>query len=333
MNKTSKVSHGLFHGLILVVLFFAELSASAENAPVSSEKSQTPPSASTTVASLDQPSVADAKSQTSLPVASSKSAVKRFASSLAVSSYAMVDDLKKNGGQAMVDSENQLSLSYIVNDQIKMALAHNFGLRSVGDSSQLADYQSDNGEKSGYKTLDPTIHFNYKMSSILGSKPYSILTRYYIPISQKSQANQSVGTLRTQAFITWALNPKFDFSILTQARLYMNSTQNRDEALGADSVLRTIIGPSLAYNFNDSLNTYYMPYVDLRSVGFQRAKFNADKANNINHELGIYYTISGGSLILNPAWVTSSNKLGSSTYAGAGSDSNTEYDLNLIAYF
>jgi len=133
--------------------------------------------------------------------------------------------------------------------------------------------------------------------------------------------------------MTWALNPKFDISLFSQARLYMNSTGNSDQVLGSDSVLRIIMGPSFGYNFNDSLSAYYMPYMDLRSVGFQRGQLNADRANNLNNEIGVYYTLAGGNLILNPAVATSSSKLGADSYEGSGSDSNTEYDFNLIAYF
>lgn len=277
--------------------------------------------------------VAELKLKTDVPTSSAKVAPKRFTGSFVMNSYAMVSDVKSNGSKAMLDSENQLGLTYVANDNLKLAVNHNFGLRSVSDSSQLNDFGSDNGPKSGYKTLDPTIHANFKMAPLMGSKPFAVMTRYYVPISQKSQSNQSPGILRAQVFMTWNINPRFDLSLFSQARLYMNSTGNTDESLGSDSVLRGIVGPSLAYNISDKFSTYYMPYLDMRSVGFQRGQWNADKANNLNNEIGIYYTMNDGNLILNPAWVTSSSKLGSSAYQGTGSDDRTEYDFNLIAYF
>lgn len=258
---------------------------------------------------------------------------KKFAGSFAMSAFAAVNDVKENGSKAMVDSEGSLGLNYAVTEKMKLGLSHNFGFRSVSDRDQLADFESDNGVESPYKTLDPTIHLNYKMGTILGSNEYSLLNRYYVPVTQKSQENKSLGTLRSQVWITWPVNTRVDVSLVGQARLYMNSTQNKDAARGSDSVLRTILGPNFAYNFNDDLNVYYSPYLDMRSVGYQRAQFNADAANNLNHELGVWITLAGGSFIINPAWATSSSKLGLDSYDGAGSDSNSEYDLNLIAYF
>jgi hypothetical protein len=257
----------------------------------------------------------------------------KFAGSFAMSAFAMVNDVKDNGSKALIDSENSLGLNYAVTEKMKVGISHNFGMRSISDRSQLADFESDNGAESPYKTLDPTIHLNYKMGTLLGSNEYSLLSRYYVPVSQKSQTNKSAGTLRSQVWITWPVNTKIDVSLMGQARLYMNTAQNKDEARGSDSVLRTILGPNFAYNFNDSVNAYYSPYLDLRSVGFQRAQYNADTANNFNHELGVWITLAGGKYIVNPAWATSSSKLGLDSYDGTGSDSNSEYDLNLIAYF
>lgn len=310
----------------LIFLLTAELKASAQTIPDQSQEIE--------VASIDQAATVGVNTLPNAEVAEkAKITTKRFTGSFVVNSFAGVKDLKEKGSKATVNTENQIGLSYVYSEKIKLAVGHNFAVRSVGDEEEMADFESDNGPKSGYKTLDPTLHLNHQMSSLLGSKPYALMTRYYVPVSQKSQANQSPGILRIQSFMTWPLNPKFDFSLFSQARLYMNSTGNLDKALGSDSVLRMIVGPSLGYNFSDSLSAYYMPYVDIRSVGYQRGQFNADRANNLNQEIGVYYTLANGGLILNPAWLTSSNKLGAASYEGSGSDENTEYDFNLIAYF
>lgn len=112
-----------------------------------------------------------------------------------------------------------------------------------------------------------------------------------------------------------------------------NSRIIRNANLGSDSVLRTIVGPVFGYNFNDVWNLYYNPYLDMRSFGYQRGKFDADVANGFSQDIGLWISLAGGKYVINPAWVTSASKLGKSTYEGAGDDSNSEYDLTLIAAF
>lgn len=250
-----------------------------------------------------------------------------------MNAFSQAKDVKENGSAAMIDSENSLGVFYSANENISLGVEHNFGLRSVGDSQQLADFEGDNGPKSGYKTLDPTVHFDCAMKPLFGSNKYKILSRYYVPVSPASRAAGSNGVLRTQSFITWTLNPQIDLSFYGQARLYLNSNANKDQSRGSDSVLRTIAGPVLGYNFSDVYNVYYNPYLDLKTAGFQRGRFDADVANNFAHEIGAWITLAKGNFIVNPAWVTTATKLNSSSYEGTGSIANTEYDLNLIANF
>lgn len=258
---------------------------------------------------------------------------KKWHTGLLIGAFANVGDLKANGSRAMVDSANLLTILNAVTPKLKVGIGHNFSLRAIGDRSQLNGYNSDNGPQSVYRTDDPTIHLNYKMPKLLGSNEYSILSRYYVPVSEASRATNSNGTLRTQAFITWTMNPHIDLSFYGQARLYLNSVNNTNTATGADSVLRTIVGTVFGYNLNSVWNAYYLPYLDMRSAGFQRGNFNADVANNFSQEAGLWISVPGDKFVINPAWVTTSSKIGKSTYEGSGEDANSEYDLNLIASF
>lgn len=259
--------------------------------------------------------------------------VKKVTGSLSLGAFAMVNDLKENGSKALIDSSNTLTVLYIATDKIKVGAGHNFAYRIISDRTQLDDFNSDNGADSTYKTLDPTLNFNYKMQPLFGSGDYSILSKYYVPVSEDSRAKNSSGVFRTQAYITWSMNPKVDISFFGQARLYLNSSNNTDTELGSDSVLRTIVGPVFGYNFDDVWNLYYNPYLDLKSSGFQRGKFDADIANGLSQEVGLWISLSGGKFVVNPAWVTSASKLGKASYEGSGADINSEYDLNLIATF
>ncbi len=257
----------------------------------------------------------------------------KITGSLVIGAAVAVGDLKEKNSSAPVETSNALSLMYAATDKIKVGVSHNFGIRIISDRAQLADFKSDNGAESAYKSVDPTLNLNYKMPALMGSNEYAILNKYYVPVTPESQAKKSNGVLRTQAYITWTMNPKIDLSFFGQARLYLNSSNNTDTKLGSDSVLRTIVGPVAGYNFNDMVNVYYNPYVDIRTAGFQRGKFDADTVNTFNQEVGLWITLAGGKFIVNPAWATTSNKIGNSTYEGLGTDANSEYDLNLIASF
>ena len=262
-----------------------------------------------------------------------KAPAKKITGSLVIAAAATVADLKEKNSGAMIDTSNALTVMYTATDKIKVGASHNFGVRIVSDRAQLADFKSDNGADSVYKSIDPTLNVNFKMPALMGSGEYAIQNKYYVPITPDSQAKKSNGVLRTQAYITWSVNPKIDVSFFGQARLYLNSSNNTDTKLGSDSVLRTIVGPVLGYNFSDVWNVYYNPSVDMRSSGFQRGKFDADTVNALNQEIGAYITLAGGKFIVNPAWATTSSKIGASSYEGLGSDANSEYDLTLIASF
>ncbi|MFZ3230232.1 MAG: hypothetical protein WA160_08505 [Pseudobdellovibrio sp.] len=295
--------------------------------PVQTEQTVDPAKASTSA------SVAPAAAGTSTTTSASVAPAKKVTGSLLIGAAAMVNDLKDNGSRALIDTSNTLTVMYSATDKIKVGVGHNFGFRVISDRAQLADFSSDGSADSPYKTLDPTLNFNYKMQPLFGSNEYAILSKYYVPVSDDSRVKKSNGTLRTQAYITWSMNPNVDISFFGQARLYLNSSNNTDTKLGSDSVLRTIIGPVFGYNFNDVWNVYYNPYLDMRSSGFQRGKFDADVANGFSQDLGLWISLVGGKYIINPAWVTSASKLSKSTYEGAGADANSEYDLTLIATF
>ncbi len=310
----------------------AKVKPSAQMAPAVA------PESSVALASAPAAEATSAKTETaaqgqSTTTAEVKPAAKKVSGSLVIGAAVMVADLKEKNTSAPIDTSNALTVMYTASDKIKVGASHNFAVRVISDRAQLADFKSDNGADSIYKTVDPTLNVNFKMPALLGSNEYAILNKYYLPITPESQAKKSNGVLRTQAYITWTLNPKIDVSFFGQARLYLNSSNNTDTKLGSDSNLRTIVGPVLGYNFNDTWNVYYNPYVDIRSAGFQRGKFDADTANSFGQDVGLWITLAGGKFIVNPSWATTSSKLGNSTYEGSGSDTNSEYDLNLIASF
>lgn len=284
-----------------------------------------------TASPATQTSVADAAA--AKPVTASK-----FGVSLAYETTTQVVALKNDASKAPVDAVGAIGLKYALTDKIKTELRHNFAAPIVAENSQLAGMAS-KGE--GYLTLDPTIHANVSTDmSVLGSKPLTIASRYYIPVTQASIDAGSNGVLRTQTSLDWDVNPKISLSAAMQARLYLISgrgtspkadAQAKLDAQGSDSKLRMIPQLSATYNFSDAVNAYYSPYADLIMSGHQRGNFSkADLNNELYQEIGANVTV--GALTINPAWATKATGEGSE-YVGFGEDSQSEYYLNFYASF
>ncbi len=311
----------IFTGLILALAFQAQAQ-------------QTPAPAAATTAPTQTTSLS---AQEAKPAAASK-----FGSNIIFQARTNVGDLKANGSEAIIDSVNGVGITYKATDKIKVEARHNFGLRNVSDSQikneQLADadvmaytdkFNSDNGSESKYKTLDPTLHLNYSSDlKLFGSNAIVLLNRYYVPVTEKSIDAKSNGNLRSETQINWELNPKVTLSTYARLQIYLNK-----ETADSNSQLRYMIGPVATYNFSDKINAYYLPYLDLVASTAQFRNFQkADKRNNFSQEIGANFTV--GSVTINPAWSTTASRAeGSEAYTGAGSDANSEYDLNVIASF
>lgn len=254
----------------------------------------------------------------------------RFGASLLLQSWVGVGDLKENGQGALIDSENRVGLSYKISDKMTTELQHGFELRAAGDKSRirgLNDQQED-----VYKTLDPSLHLNYSSDwRLFGSHPVTIASRYYIPVTQDSVDQTSLGVLRSQTSLDWDLNPRVTLSAIAQGRLYMYRDDTSQEGTGGDSILYLQTGMSATYNVNDRLNFYYLPYLLTKGTGFQRGDFRSDLMNSIWHELGL--NLTWGPVTINPAYATYASALNQAGYSGAGSDENSEYDLNIAASF
>jgi len=278
-----------------------------------------------------------------------------------VEAFANVKDLKEQNGNAMVDSANGIGLTYKISDILKTELRHNYQMRAISDRDQLktetktqivvkdkdgnAKLDDDKKEimetrvayENPYKALDPTIHLNVNTGiSLLGAKPLTIGNRYYIPVSDDSLKAKSAGVLRTQTAMTWDLNPKVAVEVAAQIRLYMFTGRNeadKGRTRGADSELRYIVGPSATYSFNDNLNVYWNPYLDLKTTGHNRGELTrADLNNQLNQDIGV--NIMFGNYTINPYWTSvATRNADREAYEGMGLDENSNYGLFLNAVF
>lgn len=278
-------------------------------------------------ASATQTMVADAAA--SKPVAKS-----RFGLNLGYEASAGIADVKENNSRALIDADTLVGLTFKPTDKIKTELRAYFATPTISDRAQIANSMAA-GKDEPFKVMDPTAHFNYSTDlTVAGSKPLTIASRYYIPVSDDSVKAGSNGTLRTQTSMDWDLNPKVTISAMPQVRLKMNSGRGEkaNPALGADSILRLIPAASLTYNFSDALNAYYQPFMDLQMTGHQRGAFlKADKKNELWQEAGLNFM--AGPVTINPAWTTFASAEGTAGYEGMGSDANSYYLLNVYANF
>lgn len=269
--------------------------------------------------------------QSSTSVAGATKASPLYSGLLNITAEAIVSDLKDSKSEAPIDNVGTLQVFRKITESQKVGLGYNFNAKIVSDSSQLDGFNGDNN--TAFKTLDPTIHHTIKLDQKLWGAPVSVLSRYYVPVSEDTKKTKSLGTFRTQTYITWSMNPRFDISAYGQARFTFNTKDNSNQTVGSDSVMRLIAGPSFGYNQNDNVSAYYTPYLDMKSTGYQRGDFSADYANTLSHEIGLWLTMFNGKFIVNPLWATTGSAVGKSSYEGLGDDVNSVYDLNLIAYF
>lgn len=281
-------------GLAMTVAMSAQAQTSATTAPAA--QTTTAPAA------------------TAAPVAKSP-----WSAMFVVESIAGVGNLKKDQSEAKVSQYGSIGAGYQVTQAMKAQLRYNFTNLIVKDRADL-------GAAKTFTTDDPTIHASIKTPArVLGSEPYTFNARYYIPVSEASQDNNRNGTLRFDNTLTWNLSPKWAVDAYAGVRLYLNQD---DPKLGADSRLRTDVGPQVTYNISDSLNVYYMPFVHLVSRGYQRGDWKADLTNKLYQDIGLNWTV--GSITLNPYWETGADL---NTGKGMGSDATSIYSLVVSGAF
>lgn len=293
------------------------------------------------------PAAATTQTSTTTVAEAKPAAAKKWGMSAALQAWVNQADARNNGAGAVIDSANYVGASYKLTDKVKVEARHNFQLRSMSDEKLMTDAErkeaaeylgainSDNGEASTYRTLEPTLHASYKSDfAPLGAAPMAFGARYYVPVEGSPLGDvKSNGILRAQTSLSWDLNPQVNIDLGAQGRLYMNSASNPKANLGSDSVLRYIIGPTFTYNFSDAVNAYYSPLLDFRTTGHQRGDFSkADVTNTFYQEVGLNFTV--GPVTINPAYVTVATRAaGEEAYKGAGEDENSEIDLNIIGSF
>jgi len=223
--------------------------------------------------------------------------------------------LKENGGKA-VGSENALGLTY------KPNASWMYEVRA----SYATDFSSSDNT---LKPSNPTGHiFFYSEQSLWSSAPISVESRYYVPTSELAREVKSNGMLRTQSFINWEYTENFNMDYMLQTRFYFFK---EDAANGGDASFRFTTGPYLNYKLTKALTGYYLPSLDTMAGNFSRGDFNADGRNSFVQEVGLIYSV--GNFVINPCWVTDASTLNKGTYAGAGDDQNSEYNLIVQAYF
>lgn len=282
-----------------------------------------------------------AQTTTTTAAAAKPAAANPFGFKAVLESYVNAGDVRTSNGSIAVDALAAFGLTYKVSDKTKVEARHNFQVRNRRDSElnavqagYIGALRSDQSSDSPYRTLDPTLHMSYNSDfSMLGAAPMVFAARYYVPVTPDSVANGSKGVIRYQTSLSWDLNPKVNIEAAVQQRVYLYDTLTTGQAYNSSggTELRTIPQVVFTYNFNDKINAYYSPYFDLIATRTAHADFKANKRNLLIQEVGMNFTV--GPVSINPAYLTFGSSAGSEGYTGAGSDEQTEYDLNIVATF
>ncbi len=261
------------------------------------------------------------ESTISAPLPSSESSAKKFSFTILSENAATVAALKESG--TSVKSQNSFGLTYAQDSN------RTFEFRAI-TQTEFGKLSEDKAQRSDVtKMADPTIHYNYKSSlTVMGSDQLTFSSRYYIPVSDTSRDEKSNGALRSQTSLDWALNTQVAAGVFGLAQVFLADPASIH---AGESKLRLLGAPYMAYSFNDKFNTYYAANLETYSSNASRGDFSADLSNKLIHEVGVNLKV--GKWLIKPFLLAVTDKQGSSTYEGLGSDNNTEYNLEIAAAF
>lgn len=228
-------------------------------------------------------------------VESAKADAKKWSVSILTQSGVGMQDEKKLGSGANVQTAGLLTMGFKISDTTKINAGHNFLL--INNFNALdADTQasmSSKGYKEGYNLMDPHLGVTLSKFSngIFGSEPITLGLRYVIPVTKASTDLERAGALRADSSIDWTINPKVTMSYILSPRITLERT------LEAGQIYRMIhyVGPS--YSFNDNFGLYGI-------VGFDTAAgktFNDFKVLRETMELEVGANVQVGSFYINPS--------------------------------
>lgn len=153
-------------------------------------------------------------------------------------------DLRDRSSNAAVMTTNAVGLTYNTSPEAKV------GYR------QYFTYLRDADKGNPFEISNAVLTFTQKFGGFLGSKEVSPLLWYYLPTSEKAQANRSNGKFRATTFVTWALGTRWDFTYFFDPRQSFIPTSVAKDGTEVFSHTTWIHGGNFAYNFNDQISVY-----------------------------------------------------------------------------
>jgi hypothetical protein len=207
-------------------------------------------------------------------------AAKKWSASAYTDMAASENDARANTGGAKVESLNQIAVSYKVTDSTSVGLLQEFAYNHL--SANTAQNKLGN-EVNRVDLFSPAVRVSTKTAGILGSKGLSPSLRYYVPVSYERRAVSGYyGSFRGDVQPAWELSTKTTASIYISPRGTFAPRDNvwTDVSGKFKYVapnLRLIVGPDLAYSFNDNLGVNTYAFVDQifdynNSMNFSRAR-------------------------------------------------------------
>ncbi|MES3038439.1 MAG: hypothetical protein V4736_11085 [Bdellovibrionota bacterium] len=259
-------------------------------------------------------------------------------------SFMGVDDAERLGGTAPTHTVSQVGMNYKVSPTWTVEGRQTFSSATNRENfapSSSASNPAQIHRTQGLVALDPMIIAKLKTATgVLGSNPLSHAFRYEIPVGQASRELKRNGYLRYDTNLAWNTTPKLETSFGISPRVYLNSSENPNAAVGSNAVYRWVGGPALTYAFTDKVNAYAAYTVDARSSTADHGTLRFDQLNLASHEIGMNLstTLGQGNITLNPA-LSSDVTLDDGTSSIATTDSrvfsheNNTYYLALTATY
>lgn len=307
---------------VLLSLVLATMSAVAQTTADAT-------TASSTSATLGNPGVPPVVSSATAPDITEKGA-KKWSSSLALESAMGMQAAKE--GSAPVFTLGAIGVNYKASDKISVGVIQYFMNRTNLENLQGAEtayFAQGTPQVAGEQALTLT---HRSAVTLLGSAPIAASYRFHLPTAYYLTQDGSNGIFRVDASPSWTLSPKISLDWRNSFRMnfYHAGPQGRDARW------RIVTGPTVSYNFNDKISSYYTVLADQRTFKLNRGQIDNEALNYIAHDVGMNFTV--GSVTINPSITTEPETAsrdsslfteGSRVFAA---DTNS-YNLNIYASF
>ncbi len=252
---------------------------------------------------------------------------------------ATVQSASDHGGAAGISTQYTVGLGYKLTSKMSVGIQQLAFSRSNFNDMAGPDvdvFQNGNSDEAPQQQAlgDLILKSVYTTESrILGSEPWTPTTRYYIGTSKSARGLGRVGYLRFDLGPSWVLNPHFNLDFALSPRLTFNNSRSKR---GSDAIYHLTTGPTLTYNFSDTLNAYSQAQMILYSTEAQRGRSTMDVANLFNSEIGLNWVL--GKVTINPAIASYADLNGSegkvfSSESRIYAAENSIYSLNVYANF